>query len=166
MPVILKECIHALNLAFTLIFVSQITHVTNGINFKSGHAMITHPKGHIMANILGSQGLYHLTAAKHVQHEYANIAVSKMSLMEAHCKLGHIACTAIKHMVSTGMITGIEIDPNSNKEFCEACAKAKAACQPFPKESKTRVNKYGEHVHWDLWAQHSWRKTICCMPNQ
>jgi hypothetical protein len=55
-------------------------------------------------------------------------------------------------MVTTGMITGIEIDPNSNEGFCEACAKAKATCKPFPKESKTRANKYGERVHWDLWG--------------
>jgi hypothetical protein len=151
-PVDLKECIHAPNLAFTLISVSRIARATNRVNFKAGHAVITHPKGHIMAKIPESQGLYHLAAAKRVQREYANIALSKMSLMEAHHKLGHIACTAIKHMVTTGMITGIEIDPNSNEEFCEACAKAKAARKPFPKESKTRTNKYGECVHWDLWG--------------
>ena len=37
-------------------------------------------------------------------------------------------------------------------EFCDACAKVKAARQPFPKESKTRATRYGEHVHWDLWG--------------
>ena len=37
-------------------------------------------------------------------------------------------------------------------EFYDACAKVKAARQPFPKESKTRATKYGEHVHWDLWG--------------
>jgi hypothetical protein len=108
-----------------------------------------HPKGHIMAKILEFQGLYHLAAAKCVQREYANAALSKMSLMEAYHKLGHIACTAIKHIVSTGMITGIEIDPNSNEEFC---AKAKAVHKLFLKESKTRAKKYRECVHWDLWG--------------
>jgi hypothetical protein len=149
-PAILKECIHASNLTFTPIFVSHIAHVTNRVNFKAGHAVIMHPKGHVMVKIPESQGLYHLTAAECVQHEYANIALSKTSLMEAHCKLSYIACTTIKQMVSTGMITGIEIDPNSNKEFCEACAKGKAVCKPFLKESKTGVDKYGECVHWDL----------------
>ena len=27
-----------------------------------------------------------------------------------------------------------------------------SARQPFPKESKTRAEKYGERVHWDLWG--------------
>jgi hypothetical protein len=97
MPVVLKGCIHTLNLAFTLISVSQITCATKGVNFKAGHAVITHPKSHIMAKILESQGLYYLTADKCVQSEYANVAISKMSLMEAHCKLGHIACTIRGH---------------------------------------------------------------------
>ena len=34
----------------------------------------------------------------------------------------------------------------------DACAKAKAARQQFPKESKTRATKYGKCVHWDLWG--------------
>ena len=49
-------------------------------------------------------------------------------------------------------ITRIELESNSKQEFCEACAKAKAARQPFPKESQTRATKYGERVHWDLWG--------------
>jgi hypothetical protein len=56
--------------------------------------------------------------------------------MEAHRKLGHIACTAIKHMVTTGMITGIEIDLNSNEKFCEACAKAKAISERIQDKSE------------------------------
>ena len=49
-------------------------------------------------------------------------------------------------------ITGIDLDTNSKPEFCDACAKAKAARQLFPKESKTRATRYGERVHWDLWG--------------
>ena len=49
-------------------------------------------------------------------------------------------------------ITEIELNPNSKPDFCEACAKAKSACQPFPKKSETRAEKFGEQVHWDLWG--------------
>ena len=59
---------------------------------------------------------------------------------------------AISHAVSKGFIARIELDSDSKPEFCKACAKVKAARQPFPKESKTRAEKYGEHVHWDLWG--------------
>ena len=75
-----------------------------------------------------------------------------MSISEAHGKLGHIACSAIIHVVSKGLIKGINLDLNSKPEFCEACAKAKSACQPFPKESKMRTKRFGEQVHWDLWG--------------
>lgn len=74
-----------------------------------------------------------------------------MDINVVHQKLGHIGHTAIKHAISTGSITGIELDLTSKLEFCEACAKAKAVQQPFLKKSQMRAMKYGEHVHWDLW---------------
>ena len=61
-------------------------------------------------------------------------------------------CALPIYAVSKGFIARIELDSDSKPEFCEACAKAKAARQPFPKESKTRAEKYGKHVHWDLWG--------------
>ena len=51
------------------------------------------------------------------------------------------------HAVEKGYITGIELEHSSKPEFCEVCAKAKAARQPFRKESKMRATKYGERVH-------------------
>ena len=74
------------------------------------------------------------------------------TISEAHKRLGHVSCGAIIHAVTKGYITGIDLEPGSKPEFCEVCAKAKAARQPFPKESKTRATKYGERVHWDLWG--------------
>ena len=75
-----------------------------------------------------------------------------MLISEAHRKLGHVAHSAIKHAVSSGFITGIDLETDSKPDFCEACTKAKSACQPFPKESETRAEKFGECVHWDLWG--------------
>ena len=76
----------------------------------------------------------------------------KMSINEAHRKLGHIAHSAVKYPIIKGMIAGIEFDLNSKVKFCEACAKVKLACQPFPKESETHTEKFGKRVHWDLWG--------------
>jgi hypothetical protein len=59
---------------------------------------------------------------------------------------------AIKHMVKNGMITSLEIDLTSKEEFYKPCAKAKATCKLFQKESSTRATHFGEHVHWDLWG--------------
>ena len=60
-----------------------------------------------------------------------------MSINEAHRKLGHIAHSAVKYAITKGMIAGIELDLDSKVKFCEACAKAKLARQPLPKESET-----------------------------
>ena len=75
-----------------------------------------------------------------------------MSITEAHRKLGHISISSIKYAISKGLVTGINVDLDSKFKFCEACAKAKLACQPFPKESETRAKNFGEHIHWDLWG--------------
>ena len=80
------------------------------------------------------------------------MASGKMSISEAHRKLGHLAYGAVTHTISKGYIAGIDLDTNLKPEFCDACAKAKVARQPFLKESKTRAMKYGECVHWDLWS--------------
>ena len=83
---------------------------------------------------------------------YASIVMVKLTISKAHWKLGHIAPSAIKYAIAKGHITGIQLDPESKPEFCKVCAKAKAAQQPFLKESETHTTKYGECVHWDLWG--------------
>ena len=106
-----------------------------------------------MATIPLSNGLYRLFMPKDkLEIDYANIALTKMTISEAHRKLGHIGHAAIKNTISNRNILGIEIDPNTKPEFCEACTKAKSACQPFPKFSQTHAEKFGKRVHWDLWG--------------
>ena len=115
--------------------------------------MIKNPTRKTMATIPHSNGLYHLASPEAIKHaDYANVAMVKMTIAEAHCKLGHISHAAIKHTISTGMIMGIELDQNSKPEFCETCANAKAARHPFPKQSFTHATRYGECIHWDLWG--------------
>ena len=54
--------------------------------------------------------------------------------------------------IEKGYITGIDLEAGSKPEFCEVCAKAKAARLPFLKQSETRATKYGERVHCHLWG--------------
>ena len=75
-----------------------------------------------------------------------------MTISEAHRKFGHIAHSAVKYAITNGLVSGVELDPGSKPEFCEACAKAKSIRLPFPKETETRAKKFGERVHWDLWG--------------
>ena len=111
-----------------------------------------------MATLPLSDGLYRLaTRSSTNPSAHANIASAKMTIQEAHLEFGHIAHDAIKYAIAKGLILGIELDLTSKPEFCDACAKAKASHQPFPKISYTRAEGYGERVFWDLWGP----ATVC-----
>jgi hypothetical protein len=58
-----------------------------------------------MARIPESEGMYCLAGANTNCHDHAHAAVTKMTLIEAHRRLGHITCPAVKYMVSSGMVT-------------------------------------------------------------
>ena len=150
---VFKNAIHAPDMAFTLISISRLDKAGYSVTFNKGMCTIKNKAGSTIATIPHSDGLYRVVGSKEPrERDYANVASEKMTISEAHRKLGHIAHAAIRHAISQGYITGIELDINSQPEFCEACAKAKSARQPYPKESHTRATKYGERVHWDLWG--------------
>ena len=140
-------------MAFTLISVGQLDDAKCSTTFSGGMCTIHNLSSHTMATIPCANGLYLVTAPEDPPTvNYASIAMVKLTISEAHRKLSHITPSAIKYAITKGHITGIQLDPESKPEFCEACAKAKAAQQPFPKESETRVTQYREHIHWDLWG--------------
>ena len=148
-----KDVIHSPDMAFTLISISRLNKAGYQVNFNKGMCKIMNLKGHVIVTIPHSDRLNRVIATKPSSNgNYAATASGKMSISEAHRKLGHLSYGAISHAVLKGYITGIELDSDSKPEFCEACAKAKAAREPFPKESKTRATKYGKRVHWDLWG--------------
>ena len=152
---ILKEAIHAPDMAFTLISVGRLDNAKCSATFSGGMCTICNLSSCTMATIPCANGLYHVTAPE--DPPAVNYAMVKLTISKAHRKLGHIAPLAIKYAIAKGHITGIQLDPESKPEFCKACAKAKAARQPFPKESETRATKYRECVHWDLWGPASVR---------
>ena len=150
---ILKESIHAPDMAFTLISVGQLDNVKCSATFSGGMCTIHNPSSHTMVTIPCTNGLYCVTAPEDPPTvNYVSIVVVKLTINKAHQKLGHITPLAIKYAITKGHITSIQLDPESKPEFCEVCAKAKAAQQPFPKESETRATKNREHIHWDLWG--------------
>ena len=150
---ILKEAIHAPDMAFTLILVGWLDDVKCSATFSSGMCTIHNPSSRTMATIPCTNGLYRVTAPEDPPTvNYVGIVMVKLTISKAHWKLGHIVPSAIKYVITKGHITSIQLDPESKPEFCEVCAKAKAAWQPFPKESEIPTTKYGECIHWDLWG--------------
>ena len=157
-PALLKDTVYAPDMAFTLISISRLDQANCSVTFRKGMCTIRNPNGRIMGTIPRANGLYRLVnAGKGSPTDNANVVAGKMSISEAHRKLGHISHSAIRNAISTGQITGIDLDMDSKPEFCEPCAKAKSARVPFPQKSDTRAEKYGERVHWDLWGPASVR---------
>jgi gag-polypeptide of LTR copia-type len=146
--IIFMKAVHAPGLAFTLTSISKLDKASYLVLFNEGMCKIKDPKRHTIATIPHSEGLYHITNP--INH--ANAASGRLTISKAHWKLGHILHSAIKNAVMKGYITGIKLENDLKPEFCNACAKAKSARQPFPKESQTWATKYGERVHWDLWG--------------
>ena len=151
--IVFKNAIHAPDMAFTLISISRLDEAGYSVTFNKRMCTVKKPNGKTIATIPHADGLYKIATTSHSKAgTTANAASIKMSISEAHRKLGHVAHSAIRHAVTKGFISGIELDDDSKVEFCEACAKAKSIRLPYPKETETRAKKFGERVHWDLWG--------------
>ena len=125
-------------MAFTLVSISWLDNAGSSVTFSKDMCTIKNPNGRTMATIPQADGLYHLVDPyKSNPSGHANIAAGKISISEAHRRLRHISHTAIKHTITSGQITGIDLDMDLKPDFCKPCAKAKSACQPFLKESDT-----------------------------
>ena len=62
--------------------------------------MIKDPKGKMIATIPNTDGLYKIAATMQSnKSQMANAASAKMLISEAHKKLRHVSCSAIKHVV-------------------------------------------------------------------
>ena len=137
---ILKEAIHAPDMAFTLISVGWLDDMKCSATFSGGMCTIHNPSSHTMVTIPCANSLYHVTAPEDPPTvNYVSVVMVKLTISEAHRKLGHITPSAIKYTIAKGHITSIQLDPESKPEFCEVCAKAKAAWQPFPKIGRAHV---------------------------
>jgi len=107
-------------MAFTLIAISKLDKANYKVIFYKSICTIVDPKGKTVATIPHSDGLYRITGTKTAVNEGLAATVSaKMSISEAHKKLGHISYGAITHAISKGLVTGIELDNNSKPDFCE-----------------------------------------------
>ena len=93
--VILKGALCAPDLAFTLISVSCLLKAGCRVNFFGNMCTIRYPDERVMATIPESMGLFWTVGSGIPQGDYANVALTQMTLFEAHCKLGHHILTLV-----------------------------------------------------------------------
>ena len=109
-----QKPIHAHQMAFTFILISRLDKAGYQVTFKMGMCTIFNLKGQIIATIPHSDGLYRIIGKHDKDRGMAAVASRKMSISEAHRKLGHLAYGAVTHAISKGYIAGIDLDTNSN----------------------------------------------------
>ena len=155
--VLLKECIYAPEMVFTLISIRCITSTGALVTFKGNLCIITHLDGSTVAKITHSDGLYWLstnvasTISDKQYQMYVNVSWKPLSLYELHCHLGHIHYGAVQDAIQKGFIEGLQIDPNDMEErFCEACAGGKPTTKLFPKESLMHAKEFDKRTYGGL----------------
>src|ERR1700722_7392998 len=149
----LKDAIHAPQIAATLVSVARLDKAKYSANFANGTSTVKSPSGKTIGVFPFREGLYQ-ASVKPVPDDTmrANLATTKVSLAQAHRILGHVSYGSVKHAISSGKVTGIQINDDTAESFCEACAQAKPHRKPFPKAAQHRAMEYGERIHSDLWG--------------
>jgi hypothetical protein len=147
----LRNTLYAPQMAFTLVLTNQITAAGFAVHFEGTMCCILSqgPKHRVIAEIPQVEGLYTVLVCQ--QHR-ANLAKAKLTIYELHKHLGHVSQQGLLDAMKKGLMTSVDVDLESKPEFCEACTKAKATRQPFPKETEHCTEKYGDTTHTDLWG--------------
>jgi hypothetical protein len=114
---ILHGVLHAPAVGCTLVSVAALDEEGYHAHIGAGHLKLTSPQEEHIGRIPQTQGRLY----KVVHTSESMNAVESMSLMELHCRLGHIAPSSARKLVQNGAIIGIELDPDSQEADCDAC---------------------------------------------
>ena len=81
-----------------------------------------------------------------------NQASQSLTAFDVHKKLRHISHKALRHLLSHGIIQGIEVNSIGDKITCDVCIKSKITRKPLPKDSGKQAKKLGEKVSSNVWG--------------
>ena len=131
--ILLKDVLYAPDMGLTIISVSRMTAAGFAILFRANFCRIFDLKhkriGHVHVT---SNGLYR------VDHEEVVSSASmktKLTLLELHRRMGHIALDAVRKLVADKRIVGVELeDDGGEMGTCESCEYAKTTRKRVRKE--------------------------------
>lgn len=157
-PITLKDVIYLPTAVNSLLSIAKIDKGGGSAEYRNGEVILRSKNNTVMGKGKLSKGIY-LLDAKAVRHpgmtEYANFATHARALTwdEWHRALGHLAMSSIEKLARSGIVTGLNIDPNSTPSIsCEACIRGKAIHNKFPKETTERGHLPGDLTYSDLWG--------------
>ena len=105
-PIVLKDVLHAPNMAQTVISINQISLASYSITFEDRKCIIKDKRRNMVIGVIpvSPNGLYK------VEHTYAAaIAPEHVSLATLHRRLAHIGLHAIHALIRRGAVEGIEL---------------------------------------------------------
>ena len=98
-----------------------------------------------------------LTRVYKVEHDdsVVNAAEERLTLDKLHHHMGHISIDVARKLLKDKMITGVQLEYSSMKNFfCASCVYGKATWKAAPKMRETeRADVFGGEVHSDLWGK-------------
>jgi hypothetical protein len=151
----LKDVLYSPDMCFTLISLSRMVRADFKLEFDGCLCIISSPKPNrrVVTTIPESGGLYRIPNP-YPTTPSANAARVKMTISQLHRRMGHISAKAAKYMVKSGMVTGIDLDMESEPEFCTSCMKTKIVKGAVPKSRSeaNRAKKYSDRIHSGLWG--------------
>ena len=148
--VLLKNALHAPDLALTVVSIGRIAKAGYTVQFAEDSCTIKKgDDGPIIGQIpVGANGLFK------VEHAFAiDTSVEPVDILTLHRRLGHISVDAIRTLVRTGSITGIQLIDDLPPFTCDSCEYAKTTRKPIRKEREEKLaRKFGDEVHTDVWG--------------
>ena len=145
----LHNALQAPAVSYTLVSIGALDAEGYHAHIGGGSLELTSPQGERIGRIPHMQG--HLYKTVHAL-DLANV-VEPISVLELHCRLGHIAVLSARKLVESSTIVGVNLDPSSEGGDCDACIFARTTCLPVPKvRISPPTQNFRDEVHTDVWG--------------
>ena len=144
----LQEVLYLPELDKNLLSVNAMVRRGATVTFKDDKCEISRDSKILaMGEIQGK--LYTLKIVK----EHVNIAKQQPDADKYlwHCRFGHLGMNNVNKLIEGNMVNGMDgVSDKSENQFCEACAKGKQHCCPYPRTADYRASEQFELVHSDV----------------
>src|SRR5713101_2255395 len=136
----LTDVLYSPDVGYTLVSIGKLNALGYSISFDDGMCTIHSPNNSVVGRIPKSaHGLYKVTGPTNSPEtdagEGSALVTPQLTVMELHRHMGHIALGTAKKLVTDGLVSGIDLQPEGQEPtFCESCTYAKALHKPLLKE--------------------------------
>jgi transposase InsO family protein len=150
-PVILRETLHAPDMAMTIVSISRITKLGNSVTFEKDTCTIKNKQGKTIGAIKAStSGLYKV---EHGVTASAAVTTERVTLSALHRRLGHVSVDTLRTLVRHNSIEGVSLIDEGTSFTCDSCDYAKLTRKAIkPERQAPPSTTFGEEIHSDVWG--------------